>query len=217
MIRSIRLLLGSCVSATLLLACGGGGTGGTGAPPGGDDAESECIGVDAICAQTSLADCLNVAGCALKTTTPALGGYFWTLWQNPGSTAAWQFPPEATRVGALLVSPAESNAGTSLQLDAAALPVDLSGYAELSFTAEVATGVPFEVGLTGGAGTRGCTWDLEGVGGSNTYVVNLATPNSSWQDGDVAFDLTSVEVVSFACDWLTAASLDIVITSVTLR
>jgi len=81
----------------------------------------------------------------------------------------------------------------------------------------VAAGVPFGAGLTGGAGTCGCTWDLDGVGGSHTYVVNLATPSSSWQDGTVAFDLASVEVISFACDWLTAASLDIVITSVTLR
>jgi len=76
--------------------------------------------------------------------------------------------------------------------------------------------VPFEVGLASGGGSRGCTWDLVGVGGNSTHVVNLALPDSNWENAEVAFDLTNVEAVSFASDWLTAASLDIVITSVAL-
>jgi len=102
-------------------------------------------------------------------------GTCWFTYADANSLATWVDSPSSTAAHVQLDAATYENAGMGFTFNAAGDPVDLSGYDELIFNADVAVGQDFHAGLSAADGAW-CTWNLVGLGDSE-YTIDLSSPN----------------------------------------
>ena len=143
-----------------------------------------------------------------------LGEYYWYPWTNGETLPYWVTEPSADEIHLFAESEAQSNSGVNMDFGSPLKTLDLSGYDELVFDAEVAEGTPFvvAVGLDMVVGSW-CSWNLVGRGLA-TYQVPLGSPDYCTT---CTFDLRFVSGLDFSTDWRTAASLDLRLTRISFE
>lgn len=175
---------------------GSGGSPGTGGTTGGGTAGE---GGEGGAGATGPIDCEDT----LEPNGPS--GYAWCLGSFPGSSARFIDTPSDQGASASIADGTYSNASLSAVLTDSGT-VDLSGYDELVFDADVPDGQPFEVWI--GHDDAGCTYQMTGAG-DTTYTLDLT--EALWcEPTQCGFDLQA-SMVSFGSVWDEAEDLELTV------
>jgi hypothetical protein len=137
------------------------------------------------------------------------GGYCWSIYANPSTTAAWVTPPSATGVHAYLTSqPGNSGtAGVGFRFAANRPLIDLSRFDRIIFTATASGSFALPIGENH---TVGCIAHFSGSGTRTTYTFEFSKC-TLWSTDTKAspFTFARVDELDWQTIFGTASSLDI--------